>query len=166
MLASGWEATVEVLSFNFFKSTCFSFWSKVFFSNIHSILHPWCTKRLMTTTYSLILTVKIHIIQSYPNTGPKVLDPALLLLWPSVKTHFLMVHISVKPDKEQGKPKNAVFILQELKYTWEEAFIREMVLYLEMTYSWLLSMNETWNRKARRNLILKEGPSCLEWRNG
>lgn len=46
-----------------------------------------------------------------------------------------MVHLSVKPDKEQGKPKNAVFILQELKYTWEEAFIREMVLYLEMTYS-------------------------------
>lgn len=51
-----------------------------FFSNIHSILHPRCTKRLMTTTYSFILSVKNHIMQSYPNTGPKVLDPALLHL--------------------------------------------------------------------------------------
>lgn len=52
-----------------------------------------------------------------------------------------MVHLSVKPDKEQGKPKNAVFILLELKYTWEETFIREMVLYLEMPYSQSLSIS-------------------------
>lgn len=141
MIACGWETTVEVLSFNFFKSTCFPFCSKVFLSNIHSILSPRCTQRFMTTSYSLILCVKIHIIQSYPNTGPKALNPALLCLWPSVKTCFLVVRLSVKPDKEQGKPKNAVFILLELKYTWEEAFIREMVLYLEMPYSQLLSIN-------------------------
>lgn len=52
-----------------------------------------------------------------------------------------MVHLSVKPDKEQGKPKNAVFILLDLKYTLKETFIREMVLYLEMQYSQSLSIN-------------------------